>query len=69
MLLRLFHILIYVKVLSQKQRLWNHFSIDFYKIGIYGKLRTRPINMNHMPQYKIHNDWNESIIVLRLIAQ
>ena len=42
----------------QKPRLWSHFPIDFYKIGIYGKLRMRHISlyMNRIQQYKIQND-------------
>ena len=41
----------------QKQRLWSHFSNNFYKICIYGKLTTRHISlyMYCRPQYKIHN--------------
>ena len=33
----------------------THFSMDFYNIGIYGKLTTRPISLDMYckPQYKI----------------
>ena len=47
----------------QMQTLLSHFSTDYFKIGIYGNIRTRPIYK--LPQCKIHNYSIESIAKFR----
>ena len=49
-----------------KQTLWRHFSTNWYKIGIPGKLTTRhrSLYMNCRPQYKN----NIKIVIIRLIS-